>query len=132
MPRMNTAGDEDRFKTIVERTANIGGRAVANRQCSGLVGVSAQRLGARHSLAVDWRMRLAGNPGFAPQFRIEIGDRSGAWHQTVAVPSVIARPRCRRRRVDSEEKTAGGIIIPDTAKEKPSGRRSHRRRPRRP
>lgn len=24
------------------------------------------------------------------------------------------------RRVDSEEKTAGGIIIPDTAKEKPS------------
>ena len=36
------------------------------------------------------------------------------------------------RRIEGEEKTKGGIIIPDTAKEKPAGRRSRRRRPRRP
>jgi chaperonin GroES len=29
-----------------------------------------------------------------------------------------SRP-CRRQRIEAEEKTAGGIIIPDTAKEKP-------------
>ena len=32
------------------------------------------------------------------------------------------------KRIDAEEKTAGGIIIPDTAKEKPS-RANRRRRP---
>ena len=36
------------------------------------------------------------------------------------------------KRIDAEEKTAGGIIIPDTAKEKPSAGRDRRRRPRRP
>ena len=36
------------------------------------------------------------------------------------------------KRIDAEEKTAGGIIIPDTAKEKPLAGRDHRRRPRRP
>ena len=36
------------------------------------------------------------------------------------------------RRIDAEEKTKGGIIIPDTAKEKPSAGRGHRRRSRRP
>ncbi len=35
------------------------------------------------------------------------------------------------RRVEGEEKTAGGIIIPDTAKEKPQEGESRRRRPRR-
>ncbi len=35
------------------------------------------------------------------------------------------------KRIEGEEKTAGGIIIPDTAKEKPHGGRSRRRRPRR-
>jgi hypothetical protein len=34
--------------------------------------------------------------------------------------------------IDAEEKSAGGIIIPDTAKEKPSQGEGHRRRPRRP
>jgi hypothetical protein len=33
------------------------------------------------------------------------------------IPSA-ARPRCGPR-IDAEEKTKGGIIIPDTAKEKP-------------
>ena len=32
------------------------------------------------------------------------------------------------RRIDAEEKTKGGIIIPDTAQGKATGRRSHRRR----
>ena len=36
------------------------------------------------------------------------------------------------RRVEEDTKTAGGIIIPDTAKEKPHARRGRRRRPRRP
>jgi co-chaperonin GroES (HSP10) len=36
------------------------------------------------------------------------------------------------KRVDAEEKTKGGIIIPDTAKEKAAGRRGDRRRSRRP
>ena len=36
------------------------------------------------------------------------------------------------RRIEAEEKSAGGIIIPDTAKEKPSQGGSHRRRPWRP
>ena len=36
------------------------------------------------------------------------------------------------RRVQSEEKTKGGLIIPDTAKEKPAERRSHLRGRRRP
>ena len=31
----------------------------------------------------------------------------------------LTRPCCRKR-LESDEKTAGGIIIPDTAKEKPS------------
>ncbi len=35
------------------------------------------------------------------------------------------------RRLDAEEKTAGGIIIPDTAKEKPMEGEVDRRRPRR-
>ena len=35
------------------------------------------------------------------------------------------------KRIDAEEKTAGGIIIPDSAKEKPSGR-NHGSRPGRP
>ena len=35
------------------------------------------------------------------------------------------------RRLTGEEKTSGGIIIPDTAKEKPSEGRDRRRRPRR-
>ena len=35
------------------------------------------------------------------------------------------------RRIDAEEKTKGGIIIPDTAKEKPQEGESRRRRPRR-
>ena len=30
-------------------------------------------------------------------------------------------------RIDADDKTAGGIIIPDTAKEKPSGRGDLRR-----
>ena len=29
------------------------------------------------------------------------------------------------KRIDAEDKTAGGIIIPDNAKEKPSQRRNH-------
>jgi len=36
------------------------------------------------------------------------------------------------KRIEAGEKTSGGIIIPDTAKEKPgktSGRRGHCRRP---
>src|SRR6516164_8979986 len=33
------------------------------------------------------------------------------------------------KRIEAEEKTSGGIIIPDTAKEKTSGRRGHCRRP---
>ena len=43
-----------------------------------------------------------------------------------------SRPR-RRQRVESEEKTKGGIIIPDTAKEKPQKAKSSLsvRRPRR-
>ena len=36
------------------------------------------------------------------------------------------------KRIDAEAKTAGGIIIPDTAKEKPSAGQGHRRRPGRP
>ena len=36
------------------------------------------------------------------------------------------------KRIDAEEKTAGGIIIPDTAKEKPPAGRGRRRRSRRP
>ena len=36
------------------------------------------------------------------------------------------------KRVEEEGKTKGGIIIPDTAKEKPVGGRDRRRRPRRP
>ncbi len=36
------------------------------------------------------------------------------------------------RRITAEEKTKGGIIIPDTAQEKPSAGRGHRRRPGRP
>ena len=39
-------------------------------------------------------------------------------HGQAQVPSP-ARPRGRPR-IDAEEKSAGGIIIPDTAKEKPS------------
>jgi co-chaperonin GroES (HSP10) len=35
--------------------------------------------------------------------------------------------RVLMRRIDAEEKTAVGIIIPDTAKEKAAGRRDHRR-----
>ena len=36
------------------------------------------------------------------------------------------------RRLEAEEKTKGGIIIPDTAKEKPKEGEVDRRRPRRP
>ena len=36
------------------------------------------------------------------------------------------------KRIEAEEKSVGGIIIPDTAKEKPSAGRGHRCRPRRP
>ena len=36
------------------------------------------------------------------------------------------------KRLEEDSKTAGGIIIPDTVKEKPHARRSRRRRPRRP
>ena len=36
------------------------------------------------------------------------------------------------KRIDAEEKTKGGIIIPDTAKEKPSQGEVLARRPRRP
>ena len=36
------------------------------------------------------------------------------------------------RRLEGEEKTKGGIIIPDTAKEKPQEGEIDRRRPRRP
>ena len=36
------------------------------------------------------------------------------------------------KRIDAEEKTKGGIIIPDTAKEKPSQGRNHGSRSGRP
>ena len=36
------------------------------------------------------------------------------------------------KRIEAEEKTRGGIIIPDTRQGKASGRRSNRRRARRP
>ena len=36
------------------------------------------------------------------------------------------------KRIDAEEKTAGGIIIPDSAKEKPLAGRNHRCRSGRP
>ena len=36
------------------------------------------------------------------------------------------------KRVEEDTKTKGGIIIPETAQEKPHAGRNHRRRPRRP
>jgi chaperonin GroES len=58
----------------------------------------------------------------------------GGWHSLIATanPEIITKAKEDRmklrplhdrvvvKRIDAEDKTAGGIIIPDTAKEKPS------------